>query len=275
MCKTKVLLFYFLHFVFPTPVEADWEVFAQNGDIDYFKHKISDGWDIDERGTGKETALIWATMYAKDDLVRWLVQNGADVNAVEETDGYTALHYAHTASVAEFLLSHGADITSQNNLNEWNPLHRAANWKDKDVVSLLLRKGANPAVKDNEGRTAFDLATNSDRYISEAERSQYKDIIHIFKEHEQWTRAAQALAVVIGCNWDTLESILTSTKDNQASLNDETIPNLKNEVDKLQQVVSSLNLENGSGATKDVQPILFQTFSLMHKQHISISKMVY
>lgn len=258
--------------------------FVAKGDIDYFKRKVSDGWDINEVGEiSGNTALLKAMIEdEQDDLVRWLVQNGADVN-VGTSDGRRPLHLARTGSIAELLLCHGADVTLQDN-DGWSALHYAVNNARKDVVRALMRRGANQAaVTDNKGRTAVDLATewlqSENKWIQEM----YQEIIRILKEHEQWTveeaeqtRTSQALAVVIGCNWQTLESSLPATKHDPSPKNDELISNLKNEVDKLRelntldQMITNLNFDNGSAidtrnlsATQKVQPTEFQMYYII------------
>jgi ankyrin repeat protein len=61
-------------------------------------------------------------------------------------------------AVAEALLNHGAEIDARDRDQRATPLERAASWGRKDVVELLLARGANPAVKDRDGKTALDLA---------------------------------------------------------------------------------------------------------------------
>jgi uncharacterized protein len=61
--------------------------------------------------------------------------------------------------VAEALLNHGAEIDARDRDQQSTPLQRAASWGRRDVVELLLKRGANPALKDKNGKTAFDLAS--------------------------------------------------------------------------------------------------------------------
>jgi ankyrin repeat protein len=43
----------------------------------------------------------------------------------------------------------------------WTPLHGAAHSGDRELVELLLARGADPDAKHQEGKTALDLARES------------------------------------------------------------------------------------------------------------------
>jgi ankyrin repeat protein len=92
------------------------------------------------------------------EFVRWLLDHGAVVDALDDTR-QTPLHFAclgGSMEAAELLLSSGANIEAQDDVG-WTPLHCAANNQSKTVVELLLKKGANPNAKTNSGETPEDL----------------------------------------------------------------------------------------------------------------------
>jgi uncharacterized protein len=60
--------------------------------------------------------------------------------------------------VVQLLLEKGADIEAKNNNDRSTALHFAAEKGPKAVVRLLLKKGANIEAKDSNGRTALGLA---------------------------------------------------------------------------------------------------------------------
>ena len=87
----------------------------------------------------------------------FLIEAGARVNA-PSNDGSTPLHLAANPKFAELLVRHGADINAKAK-NGDTPLHSMASEADKtDVVEALVRLGASRALKNNAGRTAFDIA---------------------------------------------------------------------------------------------------------------------
>ena len=73
-------------------------------------------------------------------LVRYLVSQGANVNAQTKFDKYTALifaaYYGHS-DVAKILLQNGADV-SRTNSNGYSALILSANYGDAEIVKLLI-----------------------------------------------------------------------------------------------------------------------------------------
>ncbi|KXZ42701.1 hypothetical protein GPECTOR_123g473 [Gonium pectorale] len=80
------------------------------------------------------------------------------------TDGTTALHVAVDlvkVDVVKLLLQNGADLEAQNK-DGWTPLHYGCQRGDLDVVELLLLKGANPASRETTGMKPVDVAVGDD-----------------------------------------------------------------------------------------------------------------
>jgi len=150
----------------------------------------------DEYGT---TFLIWASTRGYTNDVKSLIDNGADVNA-RNNSGQTALMGAswmdHT-EIVELLLENGADVNAKSNdgqtalmivsdcdeefINYFVGLKgiqqvRMMNNKE-NIIRLLQRYGADFNLKDNNNNTAFDLANQcSDRWVAD-------DIIKLLKQN--------------------------------------------------------------------------------------------
>lgn len=92
--------------------------------------------------------------------VKKLLASGVKVDARSFLGGYTPLHLAGTAEVAEVLLKAGAKVNARDEKG-WTPLHCAVIFFDETgVVEFLLSAGANGKARDKGGKTPFDWAKN-------------------------------------------------------------------------------------------------------------------
>ena len=111
----------------------------------------------------ERTALHFAAQTGESEVVRILLEFGADMEA-GDCDGSTPLHLAacngHTA-VAQLLLDSGADKEAENRYG-LRPLHLAAENGTLKVVEELVEAGADKNAEDKRGRTAAQLATQFD-----------------------------------------------------------------------------------------------------------------
>jgi ankyrin repeat protein len=93
-------------------------------------------------------------------VVRALVQAGAQVDACEGVKHCTPLHMAArrgNKEVAEALLDCGAGIEVRDSLGE-TPLRRAVNCNKTEVAALLLARGADIHSKGSKGLTPKSAA---------------------------------------------------------------------------------------------------------------------
>ena len=94
-----------------------------------------------------------------------LLEHGADPNlTVAPGQDWTALHVAAfmgRPDVISLLLRHGADPHAVTSYRQWTALHALAEGGDgpgaAESGQLLLDAGIDPAIKDRKGRTAWDL----------------------------------------------------------------------------------------------------------------------
>jgi ankyrin repeat protein len=98
---------------------------VKNENMSMVKYYIAEG-RLNERGAFGHTPLIIASYYGYPSMVRFLCEQGANVNA-QDQNGSTALMYA-------------------------------ADFRFPSVVEALLECGADPGIKDNSGHTALDRA---------------------------------------------------------------------------------------------------------------------
>lgn len=94
------------------------------------------------------------------DKIRYLIENGADVNTKTE-NGNTQLHYVaknNNIDIVKLLIEHGADVNTRND-HEETPLTWACIDNRSEIVKLLVENGADVNTKDNCGFTPLDYAT--------------------------------------------------------------------------------------------------------------------
>jgi ankyrin repeat protein len=99
------------------------------------------------KGPGGTTPLMYAILYADTDAVRRLLESGADPNARNDA-GATALMWAVTDfEKTRLLVTRGADVNARSDEGRTPLLIACRRSGAKDVVKLLLERGANPSVK--------------------------------------------------------------------------------------------------------------------------------
>ncbi len=86
---------------------------------------IKGGANVHEKDNDGMTALHWAAVAHRPDVIKPLIEGGAEVNAVDRF-GYTPLQYAATIDFG-----------------------------DSSTAIELLQAGADPNIKDKDGKTAF------------------------------------------------------------------------------------------------------------------------
>jgi ankyrin repeat protein len=126
------------------------------------------------------TALMLAVWHKRPDVVRKLLQRGANPNH-QDHDGDVALHGAAwfgQTTILGLLLDAKADPNVKNKLGG-TPLMWAASYGQDEIVRMLLEKGADPRIKDVDGVTAAGWAAKNGRgnlviILRDAESSRQK-----------------------------------------------------------------------------------------------------
>ncbi len=117
---------------------------------------------MDVLGMFPSTPLVTAVGFGDAAVIQALVKGGADVDE-RDSDGMTALHWAvlaHHPEVVKALLAAGANANAVDHFG-YTPLLYAAtvDFGDAETVTMLLKAGADPGIKDKKGETALAHAS--------------------------------------------------------------------------------------------------------------------
>ena len=147
---------------------------AHSGDVDYVRDLLDmGGVDPNAADHNQMTALHYAAMHAREEVIKLLVQRGSDPNASDLKGGFTPLHWVvikanpqtsstnHVDQSIVALYRGGANVNCTD-FNMCTPLHIAAQKGNRDCVDTLIRLGADPERKDGMGRNCFQVAKNED-----------------------------------------------------------------------------------------------------------------
>jgi len=123
---------------------------------------IKAGCEINGRNDLGYTPLSINSMRADRNLIKAMIDHGADVNAMSTdelkiTPIFGACANKNDPGVIDELLDRGADVnqTAQDN---WTPLMFAVRARNPMVVELLIKRGAGVNALNSDGMTALDLA---------------------------------------------------------------------------------------------------------------------
>ena len=116
---------------------------AWKGHTDVVRYLVEQGADVNAKTDDGDTVLGVAAWEGQTDVVRYLVEQGADVNAKTDKGGWTALHgaaeYGHLA-VVRYLVEQGADVNAKNSA-DWTALAGAVSGGHTEVAAYLKSVG--------------------------------------------------------------------------------------------------------------------------------------
>ncbi|XP_026156563.1 histone-lysine N-methyltransferase EHMT2 isoform X2 [Mastacembelus armatus] len=115
--------------------------------------------DVNAQDNGGWTPIIWAAEHKHVDVIKALLNRGADVT-ITDKELNVCLHwaaYAGSVDIAELVLNAGCSLSSVN-MHGDTPLHIAAREGYLECVTLFLSRGADIDIMNREGDTPLTLA---------------------------------------------------------------------------------------------------------------------
>lgn len=121
--------------------------------------------DIDSKDADGNTLLLLACQYRCEDLVRIMINKGANCNSINSL-GVCCLHYAcykETANlnIVKLLLQAGANPELKEHSYGCTPLHYAAGNGDLEITKLLIAYGAQVSIRDSSNYSCIDYANQA------------------------------------------------------------------------------------------------------------------
>ena len=131
---------------------------AANNDVDTMIELGESLLIIDSKDPGGRTALSWAAGEGQLAAVKYLVENGADMESIycQQTPLLWAINNNHLR-VVEFLVESGANLKVRDG-DGATPLIVAAKRGNLEIVELLANKGADVNAKDNFESSVIHMA---------------------------------------------------------------------------------------------------------------------
>ncbi len=134
---------------------------VEKNDAVAVKKLIAQGVNVSELDANQDASLVMAAYLGHSEIVRLLLEAGADVTAVDPGMKATALHaaaYAGRTEAARLLIEYHIDIDKQGPNNGYTALHDAIWQNNVDTAEVIINAGANLNLKSHSGETPLQFA---------------------------------------------------------------------------------------------------------------------
>lgn len=134
-------------------------------DLEGVRAEVDAGVPLESTDYRKRTPLQLAAEQGRMNIVRYLVEAGADVDAAtsEKTGEITPLRFAIAngdIAMVTYLIENGADV-NKTNTQGWTPLMTAARSGHSDIIDILLDAGADLHARTESGKAITRIASDA------------------------------------------------------------------------------------------------------------------
>ncbi|MFJ3958166.1 ankyrin repeat domain-containing protein [Arthrobacter sp. NPDC090010] len=137
---------------------------AKANDPARVRQLIAQGGDVNAKDSIQDSAFLYAGAEGFNDVLRLTLAAGAEVRSTNRYGGTAlipACEHGHVETI-RILIAAGVPVNHVNNLG-WTGMQEAillntGGPRQQEAVRLLLAAGADPGIKDPQGRTALDNA---------------------------------------------------------------------------------------------------------------------
>ncbi|MFO8042099.1 MAG: ankyrin repeat domain-containing protein [Alkalispirochaeta sp.] len=139
---------------------------VDRNDVAGVREEVNAGVPVESTDYRDKTPLLMAAEQGHMEIVRYLVEEAnADVNATtpESRGEITPLRYAisnEDYEMVRFLVENGADV-NQANGSGWTPIMTAARVGNREILQYLLDEGADVRARTDDGTTPVRVASNN------------------------------------------------------------------------------------------------------------------
>ena len=194
-----------------------------------------------KHGADINALLHWAAANNVEKLVKYLVEHGADINK-EDVRGKTPLYLAveyNNKNLMKYLVEHGADINKEDE-DWWTPLMSAINSGNENIVKYLVENKADINKQNKSGITPLYWAV----YINNESIVKYL-VEHGADVNKEDVRGYTPLHRAAGSNNENLVKYLV---EHRADVNKKNIlgktPIMLAKSDRIRRYLDKQNIEN-------------------------------
>jgi ankyrin repeat protein len=150
---------------------------SERGFLELVKLLVENGADLNAMNIVGHTALNRAVFFGKAEVVDHLLSKKADVNKTDKRFALTPLMAAarkNRIEIGEKLIKHGADINKTNSLDDFTPILWAVYGDNIDFVKMILKYGPDLSVVSKYDTDVFKAAKGKTKELLEDHRKKKK-----------------------------------------------------------------------------------------------------